>query len=219
VQSSVSHTLGSNVENLVLTGADAVNGTGNSLANTITGNQAANRLTGNGGNDLLDGGAGADTMLGGSGNDTYIVDDAADAVIESRGNGRDTVVSSVDYTLGSNVENLELSGEADIDGTGNSLSNNIVGNDGDNRLDGTAGNDTLTGGEGADVFVASTGRDRVTDFEDGVDLIDVGREVDDPWLTQNVSDLATGARIQSGTNSSIELVGVYSVDITAEDFV
>ena len=55
VRSSIAYALGANVENLVLTGANAINGTGNALANTLTGNAAANRL---------DGGAGADVMEG-----------------------------------------------------------------------------------------------------------------------------------------------------------
>ncbi|MBW8891474.1 MAG: hypothetical protein JF617_04655, partial [Burkholderiales bacterium] len=62
VQSSISWTLGANVENLVLSGVAAINGTGNTLANSLVGNAAAN---------VLDGGAGADTMTGGAGDDTY----------------------------------------------------------------------------------------------------------------------------------------------------
>ncbi|MCW5663075.1 MAG: putative Ig domain-containing protein [Piscinibacter sp.] len=69
VLSSVSRTLGANLERLTLTGNAATNGAGNALANTVTGNNAANRLSGLGGNDTLSGGIGNDTLDGGSGND------------------------------------------------------------------------------------------------------------------------------------------------------
>ena len=61
VQSSITYTLGANVENLTLTGATAINGTGNSLDNVITGNGGNNIVAGLGGADVLDGGAGTDT--------------------------------------------------------------------------------------------------------------------------------------------------------------
>lgn len=159
VQSSVTYTLVSNVENLTLTGSAATNGTGNSLDNVLTGNSAANTLTGGGGNDTLNGGAGADTMVGGTGNDTYVVDNSSDIVTEAASEGTDLVQSSISYVLTSNVENLTLTGSAVLNGTGNSLDNIITGNTGANTLNGGAGNDTLNGGDGNDLLIGGAGAD------------------------------------------------------------
>jgi Ca2+-binding RTX toxin-like protein len=80
VKASISFALSANVENLLLTGTGAINGTGNTMANTLTGNAAANTLSGlagndvllgGGGNDRIIGGAGMDTMTGGTGKDTF----------------------------------------------------------------------------------------------------------------------------------------------------
>ncbi len=82
VQSSVSWTLGSNVEHLTLIGSAVINGTGNGSANLLTGNSANNMLSGAGGADTLRGGWGNDTLIGGGGNDTFLV---------GRGDGQDLV--------------------------------------------------------------------------------------------------------------------------------
>jgi hypothetical protein len=157
VISSIDYTLEDNFENLTLIGS-AVSGTGNGLDNVITGNALANTLNGGAGNDTLNGGVGGDSMTGGTGNDLYVVDNAGDSVVELTGEGRDTVSSSINYTLGANVEDLILSGSATT-GTGNGLDNQITGNALGNRLNGGAGNDRLIGGDGVDYFTGGTGND------------------------------------------------------------
>lgn len=76
VQSSVTYTLGNNVENLTLTGSATLNGTGNGLANVITGNAGNNTLQGGLGNDSLVGGAGADLYLFNKGDGTDTIQDS-----------------------------------------------------------------------------------------------------------------------------------------------
>jgi Ca2+-binding RTX toxin-like protein len=282
VQSLISYTLTDNTENLVLTGTDALNGTGNSLNNTLIGNNGNNYLLGglgddtlianNGddslegeaGNDLLIGGSGADTYLfnrnagatgqdtiddtdglstititgttlaqltatqqandlilaiqnstdtitvknffdsnnpasyqlnldggvvldktallqllpkiahvvegttgsdvlqGGTENDTYIVNNARDFIKEPTGNSSiDTVQASVSYALLPSLENLTLTGAANLSGIGNTADNIIKGNEGNNRLLGGAGNDTLYGLSGGDTLNGGDGADDV----------------------------------------------------------
>ncbi len=146
------YVLGDHIENLVLLDG-AISGTGNALDNVITGNAA---------NNTLDGAAGADTMEGGAGDDTYLVDDAGDVIIELFNEGTDTVIAKVSHVLADNVENLVLSGNANIHGTGNVLANTIIGNDGANVLHGAGGNDTLDGGAGNDTLIGGLGADQLT---------------------------------------------------------
>ena len=143
---------------LTLTSIESVVGT--AFGDTIIGDDGANTLAGGAGNDFLDGGAGNDTLLGGIGDDTYRVDSTGDVVTELASEGTDTVRATSTYTLGANVENLVLEGEASINGTGNALNNAITGNTGNNTLNGGAGADVLAGGSGDDTYVI-----------DGVDMI------------------------------------------------
>jgi len=100
-------------------------------------------------------------MIGGSGDDTFFVGSTGDVVTEEEDEGVDTIVSGVTYTLGSNIENLQLSGYGDVflDGTGNELNNVMAGDRGDNTLSGLAGNDSLAGGEGNDTMDGGEGND------------------------------------------------------------
>jgi Ca2+-binding RTX toxin-like protein len=127
VISDVTWTLGNELENLTLSGAAAINATGNALNNTLVGNAA---------NNILSGAAGTDTMQGGAGNDTYVVDNIGDIVTETLNQGTDLIQSSVTYTLASNVENLTLTGSTVINATGNTLDNILTGNSAANILTG-----------------------------------------------------------------------------------
>ncbi|RDI62331.1 hypothetical protein [Microvirga subterranea] len=146
VFASVFIALWQNVENLVLTGTDDLDGTGNELANSIIGNN---------GDNVLNGKEGADFLAGSFGNDTYVVDDAGDRVIEHADAGIDTVRASVSYTLTAHVEHLQFAGTDNLDGTGNDLANTLTGNSGRNALQGGKGDDTLDGGEGQDTALFS----------------------------------------------------------------
>ncbi len=87
------------------------------------------------------------------GDDTYYVNSLADVVTEVLNGGNDTVITSISYTLGANLENLTLAaGAGSINGTGNGLANVITGNEGNNVLDGGAGADTMAGGLGNDTY-------------------------------------------------------------------
>jgi Ca2+-binding RTX toxin-like protein len=218
VNASINYTLGANVENLTLTGADNLVGTGNSLANALMGNIGNNTLDGGVGNDTLDGGFGADVMRGGTGDDTYVVDNTGDVVIENAGEGTDSVNASINYTLGANLENLTLTGSDNLLGIGNSLANALMGNIGNNTLYSGAGNDTLDGGYGADVMWGGTGDDTyVVDNTSDVVIEYAGEGVDSVnalisyTLGANVENLTLTGSSVNGTGNSLanKVVGNY----------
>ncbi|MGY1893589.1 calcium-binding protein, partial [Pseudomonas sp. SDT291_1_S447] len=135
-----------NIENVTIKGAGAFTIQGNDLNNILIGNSDAN---------TLNGGLGADTMNGGAGNDTYYIDNIGDVIVETNAalNEVDSVLSTLSYTLGANLENLSLLGNANINATGNERNNSLNGNAGNNILDGGAGADTLIGGTGNDTYI------------------------------------------------------------------
>lgn len=216
VEASVSFTLSANLENLALQ-APGLTGTGNAGANTITGSTGAETLNGDAGDDtlqgldgddVLNGGLGADAMTGGLGNDRFNVDDAGDTATEGLGEGVDTVVAAIDFTLGVNIENLELVG-ASLTGTGNGENNVLSGGigaqtlnglDGDDRLDGGAGVDTMTGGLGDDTYVVDNAGDIVIEnANEGTDTVEAAFDF---TLSGNIENLTLTSPGRTGVGNN-----------------
>jgi Ca2+-binding RTX toxin-like protein len=152
---------------------------------TITGTDDDDFLVGTVGGDTIDalggqdsvfGLAGADLIHGGDGLDN--LNGGADNDVIYGGNGDDS--------LGGDEGNDQLFGEAGNDNVfGGDGNDQLSGGDGDDSLAGEAGNDTLSGGNGddvlsggggADIFSfqsASEGSDQITDFEHGIDHIEI----------------------------------------------
>ncbi len=224
IQSSITYTLGANVEDLILTGTAAINGTGNELDNILTGNDTANVLAGDdgddtltglagndtlwggAGHDLLVGGTGTDTMQGGNGHDMYVLDSFGDVVIEAADEGTDTVQSALlAYTLGTNVEHLILTGTGPSAGFGNALKNELTGNSAANLLDGKGGVDRMTGGGGDDLYIIDHAGDTVVEASnEGIDTVVSGNTHS---LSTNVENLRLiGFTSISGTGNASDNV-------------
>ena len=126
---------------------------GGNTDDVLLGDIGNDTLSGNGGNDRLDGGAGHDLMTGGIGDDIYVVDNVGDVVVENANEGNDTIETALSYSLAAlaNVENLTLTGTADVDATGNASDNVLTANSGANRLSGGGGNDIFRFGASFDL--------------------------------------------------------------------
>ena len=223
IQADFSYVLATaNVENLTLTGASAIDGTGDGGDNTIRGNSAANVLAGGGGddtliandgNDTLTGGAGYDRMYGGLGDDTYYANDDTDFAYENAGEGHDLVISSVDLTLRDNVEDLTLVGAAFI-GKGNDEDNLILGTNNANKLYGYLGNDTLNGNGGDDYLFGAEGNDTLTGGA-GYDRM-YGGTGDDTYYVNDTTDYAY-ENLGEGNDKVISSLASYQLRVNVEE--
>ena len=215
VVTTLNYALGANVEDLIQVGTHDYYASGNAQDNHLTGNIGNNLFHGGDGNDVIDGGKGADKMYGGLGNDTFYVDNIGDVIVEYTGQGNDTVISTITYTLGGAVENLTLGGTANINGTGTSGDNMLMGNAGNNSLTGGKGHDTLTGGAGADTFVfgLASGADTVTDFSASQgDKIDLSAYTHGTVHSAYIQQVGSDTRIDLGGGNVLILTGVIATD-------
>jgi Ca2+-binding RTX toxin-like protein len=196
VYSTVSYSIGvgNEIEHVILTGASAINATGNAFNDDLVGNSGKN---------VLDGGAGDDHMAGGAGDDTYVVDSAGDVVVDNAGEGTDTVQTSLaTYSLGDNLENLTFTGSGDFTGTGNALANTITSDGGNDHLDGGAGADKLYGGAGDDTYVVDNIGDKVTELA-GAGHDTILTDLASLTLANEVEDLTyTGAGAFTGAGNA-----------------
>ncbi|MFN9614075.1 MAG: cadherin domain-containing protein, partial [Dolichospermum sp.] len=205
VESSITWTLKTNLENLTLQGTSAINGTGNTLNNIITGNT---------GNNVLNGGLGNDTLIGGAGNDSYYVDNTADTITELVSQGTDIVFTTVTYTLTPNTENLTLQGTTAINGTGNNLNNIITGNTGNNVLTGGAGADTLIGGLGNDSYYVDNTADIITEsVNQGTDSVFSSVTYTLTTNTENLTLQGTAAINGTGNDLNNSITGNAAANI------
>jgi Ca2+-binding RTX toxin-like protein len=166
----------------VSTTATNVNFSGGGGNDTIASGHGNDQIFGGTGNDVIYGTSDSslDTFTGGEGDDIYGVYNSATVITEDASaiSGNDTVWTAVNYALTANIENFYLVG--DVNGTGNSSNNNIVGYGiGKNTINGGSGADSLTGGDGADIFAFQFGQssnlaaDKILDFAIGTDRIDI----------------------------------------------
>lgn len=193
IQAGFSITLGNyaNLENITLTGSDNISAAGDGNANTLIGNAGNNMLT------------------GGGGNDTYQIT-SGDTVIEAASSGIDTILAAFSINLSNyaNVENITLTGSANISAIGNGVANALTGNGGANKLDGKTGADTMLGGAGSDQYYVDNSNDRAieTSASGGSDIVyasvsfklgdsttsTIGKYVENLTLTGTSSISATG---------------------------
>ena len=144
-------------------GGSVISGT--SGHDTLTGSDDDDHIQGHGGDDVIQGRGGNDTLEGGAGNDK-IKGDFWNVATGPWGN---------DLIFGGDGNDSLWGGNGNDTLEGGAGDDVIRGDGGDDRLDGGTGNDTLVGGSGADLFVFAPGHqnDRITDFQRGVDRIDL----------------------------------------------
>ncbi len=229
------------------TGDDSV--IGGSMADFLFGGFGNDTLVGNNGNDSMWGNAGDDTFFGGAGDDLFFLSETGDRVEDGGAGfdrvflTKAALSIAIDATW-TGIERVDgVAGSETIDASGYASELTIVGNDGADSITGGFGSDVIFGNDGADrlnggaggndflyggaadgyadlfVFEDGAGTDRVFEFEDGFDLIDV-------TAISGISSFGDLTITAAGSNTNVTagaetvvLVGIDSTSITSDDFI
>ncbi len=152
-------------------------------------------MSGGWGEDTIKGGAGGDILTGGAGDDRLFGDQGNDKIYGDSG---------ADHIFGDQGRDQ------------------LYGGLGDDKLHGGAGDDKFHGGAGADTFVYVTGdgHDRIVDFADGEDRIDLSGAGLTSFEDLNVMQKGTDTVITFAEgDGSITLANVNPSELDAEDFI
>ncbi len=170
---------------------------GKAGSDTMYGEAGNDKITGRLGNDYLDGAEGNDKLFGGDGFDVL-----------RGGDGKDTL-------YGGNDDDAFYSGD------GNDLE---FGGAGKDRFYDSKGNDRMQGGADADTFIfANTdfGKDVITDFEFGVDKLDMrttATSLNATSQTISIVEVANGVRFVVDADNWVLIKGAALSDFQADDY-
>lgn len=162
--------------------------------------------------------------------DAATITDADQAGVELATSGDVSVFTSstddVDLT-GTEVDHVALTGDADLDVTGDADQNFIVGNDGDNNIDAGAGDDQVNTGAGDDTISLGDGDDTVVITGDGTKTIDGGAG-NDVFVINHPAGVGSDStftglnrgdtvRLTVGDSNGDGVLGFDDVEISASD--
>lgn len=199
---------------------------------TLEGGDGNDRLRGDDGDDMLEGGDGNDRLRGGDGDDALTGGDGNDRVKGNGGNdialggdGNDRVIGGGgEDTLsgGEGNDRVKGGGGADIVNGGGG-DDRVIGGRGEDTLDGGSGSDRYNGGLGADtlIFEVDGVSDKINDFEDGLDLIDVSAfgVTDIDAILASGRQVGLDAVIDFGGGDVIVIDDTQLSQIGADDFI